>query len=55
MSVGDIMGLRCGDIIQLNTPGLDQVELRIEGKRKFLGKGAQRNGSKVFVTSQTCA
>ena len=55
MSVGDIMGLRCGDIIQLNTPGLDQVELRIEGKRKFLGKGAQRNGNKVFVTSQTCA
>ncbi|HTN70626.1 MAG TPA: FliM/FliN family flagellar motor switch protein [Methylomirabilota bacterium] len=55
MSVGEIMGIRCGDIIQLNTPGLDQVELRIEGKRKFQGKGAQRNGNKVFVTSQTCA
>jgi flagellar motor switch protein FliM len=54
MSVGEIMGLRPGDIIQLNIPGLEQVELRIEGKRKFLGKGAQRNGNKVFVASQTC-
>ena len=54
MSVGEIMGLRLGDIIQLNTPGLDQVELKVEGKRKFLGKGAQRNGNKVFVATQTC-
>ena len=54
MSVREIMALRCGDVIQLNTPGLDQIELRIEGKRKFLGKGAQRNGNKAFVTSQTC-
>jgi flagellar motor switch protein FliM len=52
MSVGEIMGLRPGDVIQLNTSGLDQIELRIEGKRKFLGKAAQRNGSKVFVASQ---
>jgi flagellar motor switch protein FliM len=54
MSVGEIMGLRPGDIIQLNASGLDQVELRIEGKRKFTGKGAQRNGSKVLIVSQTC-
>jgi flagellar motor switch protein FliM len=54
MSLGDIMGLRPGDIIQLNGPGLDHVELWIEGKRKFLGKGAQRNGNKVFVTSKRC-
>ena len=54
MSVGEIMGLRPGDIIQLNIPGLEQAKLRIEGKRKFLGKGAQRNGNKVFVASQTC-
>src|SRR5919109_868933 len=52
MSVGEIMGLRAGDIIQLNTSGLDQIELRVEGVPKFLGKGAQRNGNKVFVTSQ---
>jgi flagellar motor switch protein FliM len=54
MSVGEIMGLRPGDIIQLNASGLDQVELRIEGKRKFLGKGAQRSGAKVLIVSQTC-
>jgi flagellar motor switch protein FliM len=52
MSLGEIMGLRPGDIIQLNGPGLDQVELWVEGKRKFLGKGAQRNGSKVFVNTR---
>jgi flagellar motor switch protein FliM len=50
MSLGDIMGLRPGDVIQLNSPGLEQVELWIEGKRKFIGKAAQRNGNKVFVT-----
>ena len=52
MSLGEIMGLRSGDIIQLNVPGLDDVELWVEGKRKFIGKGAQRNGNKVFVASQ---
>jgi flagellar motor switch protein FliM len=50
MSLGEIMGLRPGDVIQLNTPGLDDIELWIEGKRKFIGKAAQRNGNKVFVT-----
>jgi flagellar motor switch protein FliM len=53
LKVGEIMGLRSGDIIQLNTPGLDQVELWVEGRKKFIGKGAQRNGNKVFVASQT--
>lgn len=52
MKVGEIMGLRPGDIIQLNAPGMDQVELWIEGKRKFIGKGAQRNGNKVFIASR---
>jgi len=52
MSLGEIMGLRSGDIIQLNVPGLDDIELWVEGKRKFSGKGAQRNGNKVFITSQ---
>jgi flagellar motor switch protein FliM len=51
MSLGDIMGLRPGDVIQLNSPGLEHVELWIEGKRKFVGKAAQRNGNKVFVTN----
>jgi flagellar motor switch protein FliM len=51
ISLGDIMGLRPGDVIQLNSPGLDHIELWIEGKRKFVGKAAQRNGNKVFVTT----
>lgn len=54
MSVREIMGLRPGDILQLNVAGLDAVELWVEGKRKFIGKGAQRNGNKVFVTTQAC-
>ena len=54
MSVGEIMAIRPGDVIQLNATGLDQVELWIEEKRKFLGKAAQRNGNKVFVTTQPC-
>jgi hypothetical protein len=31
------------------------MELWVEGKRKFIGKGAQRNGNKVFVASRPCA
>jgi len=54
MSLGEIMGLRAGDIIQLNVAGLDEVELWVEGKRKFIGKGAQRNGNKVFVNTRAC-
>jgi flagellar motor switch protein FliM len=52
MSVGEIMAIRSGDVIQLNAAGLDQIELWIEERRKFIGKAAQRNGSKVFVTTQ---
>jgi flagellar motor switch protein FliM len=52
MSLGDIMGIRPGDVIQLNSPGLEQVELWIEVKRKFVGRAAQRNGNKVFVTRE---
>jgi flagellar motor switch protein FliM len=49
MNLGEIMGIRPGDVIQLNCSGLDQVELYVEGKPKFIGKAAQRSGSKVFV------
>ena len=52
MSLGEIVGLRPGDVIQLNSPGLDQMELWVEGKKKFIGKAAQRNGNKVFVTME---
>ena len=52
MSVGEIMSIRAGDVIQLNVQGMEQVELRIEGLPKFVGKAAQRNGNKVFVASE---
>ena len=54
MSVGEIMAIRPGDVIQLNASGLDQVELWIEEKRKFIGKAAQRNGNKVFIAAHQC-
>lgn len=54
MSLGDILRLRASDIIQLNVSGLEDVKLVVEGKRKFIGKGAQRNGNKVFVTTEIC-
>jgi flagellar motor switch protein FliM len=54
MSLGEIMSLHAGDVIQLNVAGLDDVELWVEGKRKFIGKGAQRNGNKVFVNARAC-
>ncbi|HEY7164383.1 MAG TPA: FliM/FliN family flagellar motor switch protein [Candidatus Binatia bacterium] len=54
MTVDEILKLRQGDIIQLNARSLDEVELRVEGKRKFTGKGAQRDGNKVFIASERC-
>jgi len=54
MSLGEIMSLRAGDVIQLNVAGLDDVELWVEGKRKYIGRGAQRNGNKVFVNARAC-
>jgi len=54
ISVGEIIGLRPDDILQLNTPRLERVEHWVEGRRKFIGKGAQKNGNKVFVASQPC-
>ncbi len=55
MKVREIMALRPGDVIQLNSAGLDQIELWVQDKRKFHGKGAQRNGNKVFVVSQAAS
>jgi flagellar motor switch protein FliM len=52
MSVGEIMRMRAGDVIQLNSAGLHEVRLAIEGLPKFTGKAAERNGNKVFVAAQ---
>ena len=54
MSVGEIMAMRSGDVIQLNATSMDQVELWVEERRKFIGKAAQRNGNKVFVATHQC-
>jgi flagellar motor switch protein FliM len=52
MSVGEIMRMRVGDVIQLNTAGLHEVRLCIEALPKFIGKAAERNGNKVFVAGR---
>ena len=52
LSVGEIMRMRPGDIIQLNSSGLHEVRLVVEGVPKFIGKAAERNGNKVFVASR---
>lgn len=52
MSVGEIIRMRAGDIIQLNSPGLHEVTLMIEGLPKFIGKAAERNGNKVLVVTE---
>jgi flagellar motor switch protein FliM len=49
MKVSDIMRLRAGDIIQLNSPGMERVEVWAEGRRKLVGRAAQRNGNKIVV------
>lgn len=55
LSLRQILSLHQGDLLQVNGQGLDQVELWVEGKPKFQGRGAQKNGSKVFVVSKRCS
>jgi flagellar motor switch protein FliM len=52
MKVKDILSMCPGDMIQLSRQGLDQIELWVEGKPKFLGRGAQKEGTKVFMVAQ---
>jgi flagellar motor switch protein FliM len=51
MKVKDILRMCPGDMIQMNRQGLDQIELWVEGRRKFSGKGAQKEGNRVFMVS----
>jgi flagellar motor switch protein FliM len=55
MKLKDILSMRPGDMIQLNRQGLDQIELWVEGRPKFLGRGAQKEGNKVFMVSERIA
>ncbi|HTM08472.1 MAG TPA: FliM/FliN family flagellar motor switch protein [Verrucomicrobiae bacterium] len=52
MKLKEILQMRPGDMIQLNRQGLEQIELCVEGRPKFLGRGAQRDGNRVFVVSE---
>ncbi|MCS6924367.1 MAG: flagellar motor switch protein FliM [Candidatus Binatia bacterium] len=51
LSLRQVLQLRPGDVIQLGPHAMEQVELWVEGKPRFRGRGAQRNGVKVFVVS----
>jgi flagellar motor switch protein FliM len=55
MKLRDILRMCPGDMIQLNRQGLDQIELWVEGKPKFSGRGAQKEGNKVFMVSDRIA
>jgi flagellar motor switch protein FliM len=52
MKLKDILAMCPGDMIQLNRSGLEQIELWVEGRPKFAGSGAQKEGNKVFMVSQ---
>ncbi|HEY2990901.1 MAG TPA: flagellar motor switch protein FliM [Candidatus Binatia bacterium] len=52
MKLKDILSMSPGDMIQFNRQGLDEIELWVEGKRKFFGRGAQKEGNRVFMVSQ---
>ncbi|HEX9444579.1 MAG TPA: flagellar motor switch protein FliM [Candidatus Binatia bacterium] len=51
MKVKDILRMCPGDMIQMNRQGLDQIELWVEGRPKFSGRGAQKEGNRVFMVS----
>ncbi len=54
LSVEEVAHLQPGDFIPLNKRAMDQVSLGPEGKPLFVGRGAQRDGSAVFVVSKRC-
>ncbi|MBI3303800.1 MAG: flagellar motor switch protein FliM [Deltaproteobacteria bacterium] len=54
LSLREIVNLRPGDFIQLNSRGMEQASLLAERKPLFLGRGAQSNGTTVFVVSKRC-
>jgi flagellar motor switch protein FliM len=51
MKVKDLLTMCPGDMIQLNRQGLERIELWVEGRPKFSGRGAQKEGNRVFVVS----
>lgn len=52
LSVREILRLQPGDFITLSRRAMERVSLAVEGKPLFVGRGAQRDGSSVFVVSR---
>ncbi len=52
LSVQEVARLQPGDFIPLSRRAMDQVSLGLEGKPLFIGRGAQRDGSTVFVVAK---
>jgi flagellar motor switch protein FliM len=52
LSLQEIVHLQPGDFISLNRRAMEQVSLSVEGKPLFLGRGAQHDGTAVFVVSR---
>jgi flagellar motor switch protein FliM len=52
LSVRELIHLQAGDFISLNKRAMDQVVLKVEGKPLFVGRGAQHQGTSVFVVSR---
>jgi flagellar motor switch protein FliM len=54
LSMREILSLQPGDFLQLNDQSMERAGLFVEGKPLFRGRGAQKNGTKVFVVSERC-
>jgi flagellar motor switch protein FliM len=52
LSMREILSLQPGDFLVLNRRAMEQVSLGVEGKPLFVGRGAQHEGSTVFVVSE---
>jgi len=55
LSIREIISLRPGDFLELSPQSMERAGLWLEGKPVFRGRGAQSNGTKVFVISERCA
>jgi flagellar motor switch protein FliM len=54
LSMQDVLSLRPGDFLEVSPHGMEQATLWLEGRPIFQGRGAQSNGTRVFVISERC-
>lgn len=52
MNIGQILSLRNGDFLELKPKCMERVDLWVENKPLFQGRGAQDEGTKVFVVEE---